>query len=244
MTMYAATGVLGVGLYLVAYAALQAGLIRGRGYAYVLMNMAAAACVLISLVEHFNLSSALIQVSWIVISIFGLARSYVLQRRLRFNAEEELLAERAFPGVDRLDLRRLLDMGGWVDGNAGDVLIREGIPVEHLYWISQGSCLVRTGDREIGVSPSEGLMGEVTVLNGTPATGTVELRERSRYFRLPAGALREAVQRDPELRASIQSGFHHHMQQKLLRSNYAAADLQAFIEAQQGKAGGPVASQS
>jgi hypothetical protein len=230
MTIYALIGVVGVGLYLFAYAALQAGLIRGRGYTYILMNMAAAACVLVSLIEHFNLSSAMIQISWITISIFGLTRSYLLNRRLKFSADEELLAERAFPGVDRLDLRKLINAGDWTTGTSGDVLIREGEAVDYLYWLVEGSCTIRVAGREVAVTDCHGLLGEVTALNGSPATGSVVLRERSRYFRLPADVLREAADRDPDLRYSLQSSFHNHMQQKLLRANHAFADLREQVD--------------
>lgn len=41
-----AIGILGVSLYLGSYAALQTGFLRGQGYLYPAINMAAASCVL------------------------------------------------------------------------------------------------------------------------------------------------------------------------------------------------------
>ena len=67
-------GIAGVGFYLGSYTALQLGMLRGDGYAYAILNAAAAALVLLSLKEAFNLSSAVIQVSWIVISLVGITR--------------------------------------------------------------------------------------------------------------------------------------------------------------------------
>ena len=57
-------GIFGVGFYLGSYASLQLGFLKGDGYAYAILNALAAGLVLLSLKEAFNLSSAVIQVSW------------------------------------------------------------------------------------------------------------------------------------------------------------------------------------
>ena len=94
-------GMLGVALYLGSYAALQTGFLRGQGYLYPAVNMAAAGCVLISLANNFNLSSAIIQVSWIVISIVGIARMYYVQSRLTFTDNELLFMGDVLSGLPR-----------------------------------------------------------------------------------------------------------------------------------------------
>ena len=69
-----AIGVLGFIFYMLSYFLLLTGKIKGTHNSYILMNLFAASCVLISLIHNFNLASALIQVFWIVISIIGLIR--------------------------------------------------------------------------------------------------------------------------------------------------------------------------
>ena len=69
-----ALGVLGVLIYMGSYVLLNVGYIAGQGYHYALINMVAAICVLASLSQSFNLASAMIQVCWIAISLYGLAR--------------------------------------------------------------------------------------------------------------------------------------------------------------------------
>ena len=73
-------GLLGVTLYLRSYAALQAGILPAYNELYPLLNIAAAACVLLDLQRTYNLPSVLIQISWIIISLAGL---YRLRRRHR-----------------------------------------------------------------------------------------------------------------------------------------------------------------
>ncbi len=72
--IYQAIGVAGFVLYMLSYFLLQIGKIQGSGNVYILMNLMAASFVLVSLVHNFNLASALIQISWILISIIGLIR--------------------------------------------------------------------------------------------------------------------------------------------------------------------------
>jgi len=57
-----------------SYAALQFQFIEGNGFLYPFLNFMAASLVLISLFENFNFPSLLIQISWIVISLYALSR--------------------------------------------------------------------------------------------------------------------------------------------------------------------------
>ena len=70
--MFQALGVCGVLVYIGAFAALQLKMIDGNSLTYTAMNLAAASLVLISLIYDFNLASALIQISWIIIGLVGL----------------------------------------------------------------------------------------------------------------------------------------------------------------------------
>nr|WP_183948378.1 hypothetical protein [Rehaibacterium terrae] len=76
-------GLLGVGLVLLAFFGLQAGRLRGDGIVYQLMNLLGATLVLISLFYSFNLSAFVIQIAWIAISLYGIARGIRLRRARR-----------------------------------------------------------------------------------------------------------------------------------------------------------------
>ena len=78
-SIYQIMGVLGFILYMMSYFLLQIGKLRGSSNGYILMNLSAASLVLISLTQHFNLASALIQISWILISFIGLFRLNILR---------------------------------------------------------------------------------------------------------------------------------------------------------------------
>ena len=84
--IYQVIGVTGFILYMLSYFLLQIGKIEGSDNIYILMNLAAACFVLISLIHNFNLASALIQISWILISVVGLIRFNLIKPPLSTNS--------------------------------------------------------------------------------------------------------------------------------------------------------------
>jgi CRP-like cAMP-binding protein len=214
-----AAGLLGVAIYLASYAALQMGFVRGQGYAYASLNCAAASLVLVSMINAFNLSSAVIQVSWIVISIIGLVRFYILSHRARFSDEERELLQDAFPTLDKVHARRLLDLGSWNTGEPNSVLTETGIPVPYLVYLTTGAADVLVSGQQVAVIREKSFIGDMTALSGDPATATVILSVPSRYFAIPAAPLRYALKRDEDFRRGIDSVLSSSVRDKLIRSN-------------------------
>ncbi len=70
---YELVGILGFLTYLGAFGSVQFGVLVGNSTTYSLANVLAASLVAVSLAAEFNLASALIQGSWIVIGLAGLA---------------------------------------------------------------------------------------------------------------------------------------------------------------------------
>lgn len=67
-------GNVGVALMVIAYLLLQAERLRSSDLSYSLMNGVGALLVLISLLYRFNLSAFLVELFWLLISIYGLIR--------------------------------------------------------------------------------------------------------------------------------------------------------------------------
>ncbi|MCH9672710.1 MAG: hypothetical protein K0U93_14830 [Gammaproteobacteria bacterium] len=74
MLWHEVVGIAGTLLYVTSYGSVQSNLMDGNGRAYAALNLLAAVLVLVSLNYSFNLPSALIQASWIVLSVLGLLR--------------------------------------------------------------------------------------------------------------------------------------------------------------------------
>lgn len=74
-------GYFGVALVLLAYLLLQARMLLSNGLIYQLMNLFGATGLILSLFfGSFNLSAFLMEVAWVLISIYGLLRGWRLRR--------------------------------------------------------------------------------------------------------------------------------------------------------------------
>lgn len=76
-------GLLGSALVVGSYFLLQSGRLAGTGLPYQLINIAGSSCILVSLVGGFNLAVCLLQCTWIMISIYGIARGLRQRQALR-----------------------------------------------------------------------------------------------------------------------------------------------------------------
>ncbi len=73
-------GNIGVLMMVIAYLLLQVDKLSSSSITYLLLNAAGAVLVMISLVFRFNLSAFLMEAFWLLISLFGLARSLRFRR--------------------------------------------------------------------------------------------------------------------------------------------------------------------
>jgi len=212
-------GHIGVAFFIGAYAALQAGLLRGSGYLYASLNLLAASLLLMSLVKSFNLSAALIQICWIAISTFGLVRLFLLDRAIRFNAEERELLGKKFPRLPKIAARRLFDAGLWIDVPAGTCLMKEGEVHNVLVYLASGTARVCSQDVQVGTALPGCFLGEMTVLEGQPATATVILSEPARIFRVEAASLHRLGRRNPDFHLELGNALSSDTRMKLVAAN-------------------------
>jgi CRP-like cAMP-binding protein len=217
--MLEALGLVGVAFYLGSYAMLQLGLIDGQSYSYAILNIIAPSLVLVSLGQAFNLSAAIIQVSWILISLVGICRVFILTRRARFNDEERQLLEQKFPNLAPHLARELLNQGIWVNGEAGTELSREGEVISGLAYFAAGEASVAVDGKLIGQVPLYSFIGELTIMAEEPATATVWLTSESRYFYLKSDDLRQLASRNAVIKTALSSSFVVDSREKLMLRN-------------------------
>ena len=231
---FEAAGFVGVALYLGSYAALQFGLIRGSGYAYTLLNLAAATCILVSLVANFNRWSAIIQVSWIILSLYGLARFAMLTRRRRLTAQDRVLLGRWFPLISTPDAAQFMGAGEWIDIPPGTVIASEGEVIGALYFQVSGESEALLDDRTVGHIRGFGVIGELTCFTGEPAGATVRASSPVRAFRIGTPALVRLVKANSDLRLSLVEALGVETRGKLSEAN-------ARLGQREGPGAGPLA---
>lgn len=72
-------GIFGVAAIVIAYFLLQIGKIVADDLVYIVLNIVGAIGILISLSNNFNLSATLMEIAWLIIGVFGLARVVYLR---------------------------------------------------------------------------------------------------------------------------------------------------------------------
>lgn len=69
-------GLVGSGLVVLAYLLNQTGRLASTDWRFPAANLVGALAILLSLIDAWNLPSALIEVFWVAISLYGLARCW------------------------------------------------------------------------------------------------------------------------------------------------------------------------
>ncbi len=214
-TLPGVVGLAGVALYVLAYAAMQLGFVRGQTYLYAGTNLAAAACVLFSLTETYNLSSALIQIMWILISIAGMTRLWLIERMVRFSEEERRMLDAIAPGLPKDQASKLLEIGDWHHPARGEALIEEGRPAPVLGWLASGSLAVSMGGLPILSLGPGAVIGEMTYHDAAPASARIEALHGARLFCIDAARLRALISRNDAVATALERSIAHTLRGKL-----------------------------
>ena len=216
---YQIAGYGGVVFYLSSYGLLQMGVLKGNSYTYAALNMLAAALVLVSLFRNWNLFSAIIQVSWITLSVIGIARVWVLTNMLRFTEEEKALLANRFPTLRPIDGKKLMQAGTWHDGQIGEALTQQGKPVQALSYLINGGVDIEVGGQVIAQVGGGQFIGEMGCMTSDAASATVRLNQPTRYFSASSETLRRLVRRNPDIGPHLDLAFSGNIRSKLIATN-------------------------
>ena len=137
-------------------------------------------------------------------------------------------------GLSQNRARHLIDQGMWLTGKEGDVLTREGEPVDHLYFLAEGEARVMATGRQVGTCRTGDLIGELTVLSGEMASATVILNGPARFWCAPAEDLKPYVEAHDDIRRAIEHGFATALKSKLRASNRTIAEAGGVAPAARG----------
>jgi CRP-like cAMP-binding protein len=158
------------------------------------------------------------------LTLFLSARRIWEDSNVRFTPDELAMLKTLFEELPTSRARHLIDQGVWLTGKEGDVLTREGEPVDHLYYLAAGEARVLMTGRQVGMCRAGDLIGELTVLSGESASATVILDAPARFWCAPADDLRPYVEAHEDIRRAIEHGFATVLKAKLRASNRTIAE--------------------
>jgi hypothetical protein len=190
----------------------------------VLMALAALAGLARALFWTGDMVAALWMGLLLATCLILLGRNLWERRNIRFSDDEKKMIESLVAGLSQSGARHLIDQGLWLTGRKGDVLTREGEPVDHLYYLADGEARVMSQGRQVGTCRPGDLIGELTVLSGETASATVVLDGPARFWCAPAENLKPYVEAHEDIRRAIEHGFATALKAKLRASNRTIAE--------------------
>ena len=212
-------GVFGAGLYVLNYFLLQIGILRGNGVLYPVLVIIAASCVLISMTDEFNLAGAIIQMSFISISVLGLLRGYLSHHLVRFSEPERQFISQHLESLKPHQARRLLNTAAIQSFDTGDILIEEGKTTDFLGFVLNGRTTVLKDGQMINQCGADEILGELTFSLGLPATATVIATEPTTCLVFDNLRLSRLLRRNRHIDDALKAAHFRHARQKLLSSN-------------------------
>ncbi|MEM7440853.1 MAG: cyclic nucleotide-binding domain-containing protein [Pseudomonadota bacterium] len=218
-------GIIGVFFYLTSYTLLQMGHLRGGSFAYTMMNLAAASFVLISLASRFNFSSLLIQVFWISVSLYTLAKLFSLSRSRAGTARDRRWAAELLPQMDQSEATAILSVADFEETREDLMLLRQGAPVRALYFITEGRASIEIDGRKVReVMPGE-IVGEFGIWEGEDASATVRMIEPGSVYRFDRAEFLAQMQEDHALETNVHRLLRRLGVERLMRSTDAIPSI-------------------
>jgi CRP-like cAMP-binding protein len=110
-----------------------------------------------------------------------------------------------FRPLDRTERRELATRFRARDALAGEVVITEDAPGDGLYVVLAGEVEVLRDGIQAGTLGAGDVFGEMSLLDGLPASATVRALRRTSLLRLPASELSSVLERYPAVRAHLEA---------------------------------------
>ena len=142
-------------------------------------------------------------------------------RSVSFTDEERELYETLFRSFRPGEFLKVIRIAKWRNAAPGELLLREGGPVDGVGLIMEGSAEVTVlGEHRARLADLD-LFGEMSYLSGDPATGTVKAQTPMRYVWWNKEELTRFFDKHPALKAGAHSVITDDLRKKLLRGGKA-----------------------
>lgn len=135
--------------------------------------------------------------------------------------QDHYFHQSAIPFLEQEQARDLLAIGSEVAAGPDTILTREGERISQLYFLTDGSVEIESGNRRVATVSAGSFIGEVGLLTGEPATATAISLSPVKFIAFDKGALKELFDSDPEIERALELGFKRELREKLIRANEA-----------------------
>lgn len=140
--------------------------------------------------------------------------------RGRLDADAESFYRRHLSRLSPAQASLLIAQGNFIEARAGDILTREGQPVESLHFLVEGVAAVLVDEAVVGRLGPGDLIGEAALLGDAHASATVRLAaDRNRLWFIPRDRLSAFLAVQPAIAAELNAATVSALRDKLERTN-------------------------
>jgi CRP-like cAMP-binding protein len=156
---------------------------------------------------------------WTILFLAGNVVNEILlllaRRPVALNPDEEQLYNLAFKSLNPREFLKLLALGEWREGDAGEIIIFSGQYNSSVSILCRGEAIsFADGTEQISI-PEGKLIGIASVLMGDPIPVDIKLKTPSRYICWHIEPLRKFLDKQPEIRAKLQLIVSHDLAQSV-----------------------------
>ena len=152
---------------------------------------------------------------FIVINGFRIVRFVLERRAIEFSDEEAELHDTVFSNFSPIEFKKLLRIGEWQNVEVGQKLAEQGSVVGGLKLLYNGEVKVERDGAEIGRARDGAMIGEISFIQGGPATATVLATKPCSYVSWPGKELRRLLARNPSMDVAMKQVFSIDLMRKL-----------------------------
>ncbi|MFK8114906.1 MAG: cyclic nucleotide-binding domain-containing protein [Rubripirellula sp.] len=140
-------------------------------------------------------------------------------RAAKFSKHEATFFETVLFDVDRGKAKRVIQIGEQVLFEPGQTLLEQSVPVKNLHFIVEGNVQISQGDNQLGECSAGEFLGEISFLNGSPASATVKAKDEVRCLCFSHETLRATLEKHPDVLRAFETSFSRNLVNKLLKLN-------------------------
>jgi len=152
---------------------------------------------------------AIWNVLFLVVNVVNVIFLLLARRPVVFGPDEQQLYNLAFKSLSPREFLKLLSLGEWRDGEAGETLIFAGQYNSSVSILCRGEAIsIADGTEQIKI-PEGKLIGIASVLMGDSLPVDIQLKTPSRYICWHVQPLRKFLDQQPEIRSKLQLIVSH-----------------------------------
>ena len=155
----------------------------------------------------------------VTVNVIQIALEWRKNRSARFSEEEADFVATRLQGLNPHEARRLLDLGAWCDGQVGAQLTAQGEAVTHLVYLASGTVDVQVNGRSVATCAKGNFVGEMSLVDGGPASATTRIATPARYWAIPSPAIADLRAQGSRLASALELCITHDMKSKILAAN-------------------------